>query len=74
MSGSMGERGIPPTPLRQDSREPRRWRRQWLMAAGYDELAAHRLARQGDTDVHALLVRREGDGPPADEQPRRRHG
>ena len=46
------------------------------MAAGYDELAAHRLARRDDTDVHALLVRQENALREAgnDEERRRRHG
>ncbi|HEY0905064.1 MAG TPA: hypothetical protein VGE14_14350 [Marmoricola sp.] len=76
MSGSTGPRGIPPTPVRQDARQVRRWRRLRLMAAGYDELAAHRLARRDDTDVHALLVRQENALREArnDEERRRRHG
>jgi hypothetical protein len=61
MSGSTSPRGIPPTPMRQDARQVRRWRRQRLMAAGYDELAALRLARC-DVDVHALLVQQDSTG------------
>jgi hypothetical protein len=75
MSGSMSPRGIPPTPMRRDARQVRRWRRQRLMAAGYDELAALRLARC-DVDVHALLVQQESCGVPPvlDDGRRRRHG
>ena len=73
----MGPRGIPLTPGRRVACEVRRWRRRWLIAAGYDELAAHRLARRDDTDLHALLIQREDAAPPIvhDLEPRmRRHG
>jgi len=61
--------------MRQDAQQVRRWRRQRLMAAGYDELAALRLARC-DVDVHALLVQQETRGLAAvrSEGRRRRHG
>jgi hypothetical protein len=76
MSGSMGPRGIPLTPVRHDARRVRRWRRAWLVAAGFDELAAHRLARRDDADLHALLVRQDDAATPTDrdEQRTRRHG
>ncbi len=32
-----------------------RWRRRQLLAAGYDELAARRLAADPDADIHALV-------------------
>lgn len=64
MSGTMSARGIPATPVRRDVRKVRRWRRQRLIAAGYDELAALRLARC-DVDVHALLIQQESGGVPA---------
>lgn len=57
----MSAHGIPPTPMRRDVRKVRRWRRQRLIAAGYDELAALRLARC-DVDVHALLIQQESAG------------
>jgi hypothetical protein len=77
MSGSMEPRGIPLTPVRHDTRRVRRWRRQWLVAAGFDELAAHRLARRDDTDLHALLVEQEDAVPSVVDdhaQRMRRHG
>jgi hypothetical protein len=75
MSESMAPRGIPTTPGPRVAGEVRRWRRRWLIAAGYDELTAHRLARRDDTDLHALLVQRERGVPSVDlDPPMRRHG
>ena len=48
-------KGIPVTPLGQNVRHVLQWRRRELMAAGFDELSAHRLARRADVDLHAVL-------------------
>jgi hypothetical protein len=65
MTPFTGLRGIPVTPSRQD-RAVRRWRRAQLVAAGYDEVSAQRLASRGGLDLHALLDRREQRlSPPA---------
>lgn len=76
MSGYTSPRGIPPTPIRRDPCQVRRWRRQRLIAAGYDEFTALRLARCDDIDVHALLVHQETSDATAvsDEERRRRQG
>jgi hypothetical protein len=51
-----GLRGIPPMPSRPDAIRTGRWRRHQLMAAGLDELTAHRLAVRADVDIHAVLT------------------
>ena len=62
-----GLRGIPPTPplppvpSRQDAVRTVRWRRRHLIAAGLDELSAHRLAGRTDVDIHAVLVLQDAD-------------
>lgn len=48
--------GIPSTQSSQDAGRTLRWRRLQLMAAGLDELSAHRLAARSDIDLHALLT------------------
>lgn len=59
MTAFTGPHGIPVTPSRQAGAAVRRWRRAQLVAAGYDELSAHRLASRGDLDLHALLDHHE---------------
>jgi hypothetical protein len=56
MSCIRGLRGIPSVPTSQDAARTLRWRRQQLMAAGLDELSAHRLAARTDMDIHAVLT------------------
>jgi hypothetical protein len=56
MTSSPGLRGIPSTPTSQDPARTLRWRRHQLMAAGLDELSAHRLAAGADVDIHAVLT------------------
>lgn len=56
MSCIRGLRGIPSVPTSQDPARTLRWRRQQLMAAGLDELSAHRLAARTDMDIHAVLT------------------
>ncbi|MGH3494222.1 MAG: hypothetical protein ACRDQ1_13470 [Sciscionella sp.] len=41
-----------------------RWRRAQLVAAGYDELASHRLAADGTVDVHMLVLGKESSTAP----------
>jgi len=55
MSAFTGLHGIPATPSPGDDARTRRWRRVQLVAAGYDELSAQRLARRPDVDLHAVL-------------------
>jgi hypothetical protein len=56
MSAFTGLHGIPATPSRwRGDARTGRWRRAQLVAAGYDELSAQRLARRGDVDLHAVL-------------------
>jgi hypothetical protein len=64
MSAFTGLHGIPATPSRRrgDARTSR-WRRAQLVAAGYDELSAQRLARRGDVDLHAVLDQRRQPTP-----------
>lgn len=59
MTAFRGLHGIPPTPSHRDASRLRRWRRAQLMAAGYDELSAHRLAARVGLDLHSLLYGRE---------------
>lgn len=59
MTGFERLRGIPTTPSGENIGWVRRWRREQLMVAGYDELSAHRLATRTDLDLHAVLVQRE---------------
>ena len=65
MTGIERLRGIPSTPSTQDPRRALRWRREQLMAAGLDELSAHRLATRSDVDIHAVLTLSEGRLPPS---------
>lgn len=61
--GPQPARGIPrprrPRPRGRDLR----WRREQLMAAGWDELTAHRLASDPSVDVHAILVSFDEERP-----------
>jgi hypothetical protein len=60
MSAFKGLHGIPATPSRwHGDARMKRWRRAQLVAAGYDELAAQRLARRGDLDLHVVLDQRD---------------
>jgi len=61
MTCSRGLRGIPSTQSSQDARRTVRWRRDQLMAAGLDELSAHRLAVRPDVDIHAVLTLSDTD-------------
>lgn len=65
MTASTGLHGIPVTPSRRGGAQVRRWRRAQLVAAGYDELSAQRLASRADLDLHALLDQRERASSPA---------
>jgi hypothetical protein len=56
MTSTPGLRGIPSMPSSQDPARTFRWRRHQLMAAGLDELSAHRLAVGSDVDIHAVLT------------------
>jgi len=59
MTSSDAIRGIPPPERSQPRGRSLRWRREQLMAAGLDELTAHRLASDAAIDVHAIIVSRE---------------
>ncbi|HQR81223.1 MAG TPA: hypothetical protein PLT68_13490 [Actinomycetota bacterium] len=59
MNSSEPTRGIPPLARSIPRGRLLRWRREQLMAAGYDELSAHRLAVNGSVDLHAMLVRKD---------------
>jgi len=52
---------MPPVPSRQDAVKTLRWRRRQLIAAGLDELSAHRLAGRREVDVHAVLMLQDTD-------------
>ena len=80
MSCIRGLRGIPRTPTlpqassSRDAARMLRWRRRQLMAAGLDELSAHRLAVRTEVDIHAVLTLQDagaatplGPGQPTDE-------
>lgn len=55
MSPMNQSHGIPRPPQARPRGRALRWRREQLMAAGYDELTAHRLATDPMLDVHAIL-------------------
>jgi hypothetical protein len=60
-------RGIPaPAPATRPCAGTLRWRREQLVAAGFDELTAHRIAANGTVDIHALVVSTELRGGPAE--------
>ena len=61
MTSIPGLRGIPSMPTSQDAAGTLRWRRHQLMAAGLDELSAHRLAVGADVDIHAVLTLKDAD-------------
>lgn len=61
MSSTSGLRGIPSMPSSQIPARTCRWRRHQLMAAGFDELSAHRLAVGADVDIHAVLTLQDTD-------------
>jgi hypothetical protein len=56
-----GARGIPSMPPREDVLTTLRWRRHQLMAAGLDELSAHRIAVRAHLDIHAVLTLKDAD-------------
>lgn len=62
MSGSRATRGIPSLPPLRPRGRSLSWRRDQLVAAGYDELAAHRLAADSTVDIHMLVTRKETSG------------
>jgi hypothetical protein len=43
-------------PTSHDLARTFRWRRHQLMAAGLDELSAHRLAVEAEVDIHAVMT------------------
>lgn len=47
--------------LARPDRRLLRWRRAQLVAAGLDELSAHRVAADPDADIHATLADHEQD-------------
>jgi hypothetical protein len=53
------QRGIPSPAPAQPRGRSLTWRREQLVAAGYDELSAQRLATDATVDVHAMIVMRE---------------
>jgi hypothetical protein len=59
MSSSESKRGIPPPVRTQPHGRSLKWRRDQLMAAGYDELSAQRLATDSAVDIHAMIVEKE---------------
>ncbi|MDQ2660319.1 MAG: hypothetical protein M3Y52_00420 [Actinomycetota bacterium] len=59
MTSSDELRGIPMPARTQPRGRPLRWRRAQLMAAGFDEFTAHRLASNAMVDVHATIVTQE---------------
>ncbi|HEX6364836.1 MAG TPA: hypothetical protein VF000_01710 [Agromyces sp.] len=59
MSSSDATRGIPSPTRTQPKGRSLRWRREQLMAAGYDELSAQRLAVDASVDIHAMIVEKE---------------
>jgi len=48
-------RGVPVTGTARASRAAWRWRRRQLVAAGFDEVTACRLAMRAEVDLHAVL-------------------
>ncbi|MGB3376365.1 MAG: hypothetical protein WBA87_14640 [Microbacterium sp.] len=49
-------------PVRASSSSSRallRWRREQLVAAGLDEVSAQRIVRDGNVDIHALVMSAE---------------
>ena len=59
MTSSDAIRGIPVPERSQPRGRSLRWRREQLIAAGLDEVTAHRLAKDATVDVHAIIVSRE---------------
>ncbi|GIH73160.1 hypothetical protein [Sphaerimonospora thailandensis] len=59
MGGVDDLRGIPVSARPQPRGRVLRWRREQLVAAGYDEISAHRLAADSMVDVHAMVARQE---------------
>lgn len=56
-----GVHGIPSMPASEDVPRTVRWRRHQLMAAGLDELSAHRIAARAHVDIHAVLTLKDTD-------------
>jgi hypothetical protein len=52
-------KGIPALAPPRPERAILRWRRAQLVAAGYDELSAHRAAADPDVDIHAKITDQE---------------
>jgi hypothetical protein len=74
MSAFTGLHGIPATPSRwRGDARTSRWRRAQLVAVGYDELSAQRLARRGDVDLHAVLDHSRQTAPQASAETERDH-
>jgi hypothetical protein len=68
MSGIDRLHGIPAIPASHDLRRVWRWRRDQLLAAGLDELSAHRLATSAGVDIHEVLSSSDGEKDQAGEQ------
>lgn len=56
--------GIPEVAAPPPTDEVVAWRRERLLAAGFDELTAGRLARDSATDLHAVLSLVDRGCPP----------
>lgn len=59
MSSTNPNRGIPINRTRLADRAVRRWRRRQLLAVGFDEFTAYRMAANTQVDVHVMLLARE---------------
>lgn len=59
MSTSDAEHGIPSPVRTHPQGRSVTWRRKQLLAAGYDELSAQRLATDELVDIHAMIVLKE---------------
>lgn len=70
MDGTEPVRGIPSPAREHPQGRSLRWRRDQLLAAGYDELSAQRLATDELTDIHAMIVQREQPPPERKGRPR----
>ena len=58
-------RSHPTTGVRTDNAAVRAWRREQLVAAGFERERAQRLAQDGRWDLHALLELIDRGCPPA---------
>lgn len=61
-----GERGLPRMLPPQPKGHLLRWRREQLIAIGYDEFTAYRLAADAGVDIHAIVTRSEASPAPVD--------